>query len=511
MTNPSKPKQIVKGDTLLEKVINLCQRRALIFANSELYGGMTGFFDYGPAGIELKRNIEQSWWKNFVQDRADLVGIDGASITHPKVWKASGHVDAFNDPLVDCKKCNSRYRADHLVEDELKITVDGLSLEKVQNLIAKHKLTCPKCKGELTPARVFNLMFKTHAGPLQDESSATYLRPETAQLIFADFKIVQAASRKQLPFGIAQIGRAFRNEIAPRGFVFRCREFSQMEIEFFIHPKKLDNCPILTDELLNIETHVYTTKAQEEKKDHEKMTIGKALEKGLVQTKWHAYWIAESLRWFYSLGIKRENLRVRQHVETELSHYSNETWDVEYKYPWGWKELQGIANRTDFDLKQHEKHSGKDQSYFDAQTNEKIVPFVIEPSTGVERTFLTVLLDAFNENKSEKGSAIVLKLNPKLAPYKAAVFPLMKKEPLAQKAKEVFEILRKDFACDYDETGSIGKRYARHDEIGTPYCITIDFDSLEKNDATIRDRNSGKQERVKISEIKETLRKKLEG
>ncbi len=504
---------ISKGATLLDKTINLCLRRGLLFPNSDVYGGMAGFFDYGHFGVELKRNIESSWWKNFVQDREDIVGLDGAIITHPQVWKASGHADAFNDPLVDCKKCKSRFRADHLVEEELKISVDGLSLEKLQELIGNHKIDCPKCKGELTTARVFNLMFRTHIGPVEDESSIAYLRPETAQLIFTDFKIVQAASRKPLPFGIAQIGKAFRNEIAPRNFVFRCREFSQMEIEFFIHPAKINECPLLSAEHRELEAFFFTSEMQEKKLPHEKKKMGNALEQGIIKTQWHAYWIAESLKWFKSLGIRLENLRVRQHVPTELSHYSSETWDLEYNYPWGWKELQGIANRTDFDLKQHAKFSGKDLCYFDAQTNEKVVPFVIEPSTGLDRAFLTVLLDAFEEREGKEGSAIVLHLSPALAPVKVAIFPLMKKDGLAQKAREVFELLRREFACEYDEAGSIGKRYARHDEIGTPVCITVDYETIEEGTAkgtvTVRDRDSGKQERVKITDLKDAVRKKI--
>jgi glycyl-tRNA synthetase len=513
VATPTEKPSISKGGTDFDKIVNLCLRRGLLFPNSDIYGSMAGFFDYGPYGVELKRNIEGSWWKNFVQDRADIVGMDGTIISHPMVWKASGHADAFNDPLVDCKKCKSRFRADHLVEDELKISVDGLSLEALQELINKHKLVCPKCKGELTVVRVFNLMFRTHVGPVEDESSIAYLRPETAQLIFADFKLIQASSRKQLPFGIAQIGKAFRNEIAPRNFVFRCREFSQMEIEFFIHPAKINDCPLLGAQHRELEAFFYTAEMQEKQTQHQKMKIGDALKKGIIKTQWHAYWIAEIVKWFISLGLRPENMRVRQHVPTELSHYSTETWDLEYNYPWGWKELQGIANRTDFDLKQHAKFSGKDLSYFDVATGEKVIPYVIEPSTGVDRAFLTVLLDAFEERKEKEGSAIVLHLSPKIAPVKVAVFPLMKKDGLGEKAREIFESLKKMFATEYDEAGSIGKRYARHDEIGTPYCITVDYETLEegasRGTVTVRERDSGKQERVPIETLGAFLAQRL--
>lgn len=505
MANETSKPSVSKGETLLEKTVNLCQRRGFIFQTSEIYGGMAGFFDYGSYGVQLKRNIESSWWKFFVESRDDLVGIDGAIISHPGVWKASGHVDSFNDPLVDCKKCRSRFRADHLVEDELKISTEGMASEKLQELIVQNRISCQKCKGELTPVRVFNLMFKTSVGPVQDDSSIAYLRPETAQLIFSDFKSVQATSRKQLPFGIAQVGKAFRNEIAPRNFIFRCREFEQMEIEFFIHPQKLNDCPKFSKEHENVETFFFTAKMQEEKAQHEKMTVGQALEQGLIKTKWHAYWIAESLNWFYSIGVKKENLRVREHVKTELSHYSSETWDIEYNYPWGWKEIQGIANRTDFDLKQHALHSKKDLAYFDAQTGERVIPFVIEPSTGLDRAFFTVLLDAFEEKQGE-GSQVVLHLHPLVSPVKVAVFPLMKKDGLGEKAREVHEMLKKSFACEYDEAGSIGKRYARQDEVGTPYCITIDYETIQegpnKNTVTVRERDSGTQKRVAITDLK---------
>jgi len=494
-------------DELTQKVISLCQRRAILFPNSDIYGGAAGFFDYGPYGCELKKRIENSWWKTFVQSREDIVGIDGAIITSPRVWVASGHVAAFNDPLVDCLKCKSRHRADTLVEDELKISVDGFSLDKLGALIKEHKIVCQKCGGELSVARKFNLMFNTHIGAVQDESSIAYLRPETAQLMFADFKIVQQAMRKKLPFGIAQIGKAFRNEIAPRNFVFRCREFSQMEIEFFIHPKLVNSCPLLTKEILEKKVQMITATEQEKGKDGvmETMTIGDALSKHVIKTQWHGYWLITCLEWLYSLGITPANLRLREHVKTELSHYSIETWDIEYRYPWGWKELQGIANRTDFDLTQHQKESGKDLTYFDEENKERVTPHVIEPSIGVDRVFFTVLLDAYRENASDKGSTSTLALHPELSPVQVAIFPLMKKDGLAEKGRAVFEMLRNEFVCEYDESGSIGKRYARQDEVGTPFCITVDYDSLEKGDVTIRERDSGNQKRVPISKLKEVI------
>ena len=505
----------MQKDDLAAKVVSLCARRALLFPDGDIYGPFAGFFDYGPYGIEIRKRIEESWWKHFVRSREDIVGLDGAIISHPKIWKASGHVDAFNDPLVECAKCKSRHRADSLVEDELKISVDGMSLDALGDLIKKHKISCPKCKGELSVARKFNLMFKTHIGAVEDETTVAYLRPETAQLIFADYKAIQLANRKKLPFGIAQIGKAFRNEIAPRNFVFRCREFYQMEIEYFIHPAKLNDCELLTKELLGTEVLVLTAEEQEkeqkEKKSGkmEKTTIEKLVESKTVKTKWHAYWLAASLEWFHSLGIRPEKLRLRQHVKSELSHYSSETWDVEYEYPWGWKELQGIANRSDYDLTQHQKFSGKDQSYLDEETHERVIPHVIEPSFGLDRLFFTILLDSYSENASDKGSSSVLRLDSSLAPVQVAIFPLMKKDGLSEKARGVYEMLREKFACEYDEGGSIGKRYARQDEIGTPYCITIDYDTLTKEDVTVRERDSGDQKRVPIRDLSELFAKSL--
>ncbi|MBI5228626.1 glycine--tRNA ligase [Candidatus Micrarchaeota archaeon] len=510
-----KKKDAKKGELggKAEKVINLCLRRGILFPTGEIYGSFAGFFDYGPVGVEMERNLEAAWWNHFVHSREDVVGIDGAIITHPTVWKASGHCDAFNDPLVECRKCKSRFRADQLIEDELKISVDGITLKQLDELIKEHKLVCPKCRSELSSSKVFNLMFKTHIGAVEDDSSLAFLRPETAQLIFVDFKTAQFVSRKQLPFGIAQIGKSFRNEIAPRNFVFRSREFSQMELEFFIHPTKVNNCPFLNKHVLETKINVCTAEMQAKGGMGEvvEMSVKELVEKNIVKTKWHAYWIVESLNWFHSLGIHPENLRIREHLKEELSHYSSETWDVEYNYPWGWKELEGIANRGDFDLKQHAKFSGKDLSYFDAEKGERVTPIVIEPSWGLERTLFTLLLDAFEE-KVENGKAkLVLRLHPTIAPVRVGVFPLMKKDGLAEKAREVCESLKKEFACEYDEAGSIGKRYARMDEIGTPYCVTIDYDSLEKNTLTLRERDSAKQVVLPVKALKETLQKLFSG
>ena len=487
---------------LSEKSINLCIRRGIIFPSSEIYGAQGGFFDYGPIGVEIKRNLEALWWKHFVRDRGDIVGIDGALINPPGVWKASGHVDSFNDPLVECKKCKKRFRADHLVEGALKISVDGMPLSKVQELLVQHKIVCPDDKGELSAIKSFNLMFKTHIGAVEDETSEAYIRPETAQLIFTDFKTVQTASRKQLPFGIAQIGKSFRNEISPRNFVFRCREFSQMEIEYFIHPGKMNDCQYLQS-VMDVSVPVCTGEMQVQGRNSEAMEvkIRDALQKKIIGTQWHAYWIAECLNFFLALGIKKENLRLRQHTKDELSHYSSETWDIEYKYPWGWKELMGIANRSDYDLKQHTKFSGKDLSLFDEEKKERVVPFVIEPSFGLDRLLFTLIMDAYSEKVEEGETKIILKLNPIISSAKVAVFPLMKKDGLKEKAREIYEMLRSKVPCEFDDAGSIGKRYARSDEVGIPYCVTIDYDTLEDNTVTIRERDTTKQERVKIEDI----------
>lgn len=438
-----------RTDSKIQKVVNLCVRRGFIFPSAEIYGSFGGFFDYGPAGTELKANVRQSWWRRFVQGREDVLGLDGAVLTHPRIWKASGHVDAFNDPLVECKKCKHRFRADHLIEQELKTSVDGVSEAHLNELLKKHKLVCPDCKGALSEAKNFNLMFRTSVGATEDNHA--YLRPETAQVIFANFKYLQQIGQKALPFGIAQVGRSFRNEISPRNFVFRGREFEQMEIEFFLHPASLDDCP----DFERIAKHKALFCTEEDQKSGHKgheMTFADAIRKKIIQTKWHAYWLAEALDWFAELGLTK--VRLRQHRSNELSHYAKETWDVEYDYPeWGWKELMGIANRTDFDLLAHGKESGKDMAIFDDASKQKVVPHVIEPSFGLDRLVFTLLLDAFeekdvakvekNEAGAEKAKAApdevktVLHLHPAVAPVKVAIFPLMKKDGLAEKAEAI--------------------------------------------------------------------------
>ncbi|MBI5226062.1 glycine--tRNA ligase [Candidatus Micrarchaeota archaeon] len=541
---PGKPQgqnkaQAQKGtpDSKVQKIINLCVRRGFVFPSAEIYGSFGGFFDYGPAGAELKANVKQSWWRRFVQNREDMLGLDGAVLTHPRIWKASGHVDAFNDPLVSCQKCKHRFRADHLIEQELKESVDGISESKLNELLKAHKLACPDCKGALTEAKNFNLMFRTSVGATEDNYA--YLRPETAQVIFANFKYLQQIGRKALPFGIAQAGRSFRNEISPRNFVFRGREFEQMEIEFFLHPEKLDDCPDF-DSMAKHKALFCTESDQKAGKVGHEMTFGAAIEKKVIQTKWHAYWLAEALDWFASLGLTK--VRLRQHRSDELSHYAKETWDVEYDYPeWGWKELMGIANRTDFDLLAHAKESGKEMTVFDEPTKQKVVPHVIEPSFGLDRLVFTLLLDAFEEkkeaakhanedakalpvkdgdtkaadaNKGPKNANLpaqdevktVLHLSPIVAPIKVAVFPLMKKDGLGEKARQVYSELKKTIPqSTYDESGSIGKRYARQDELGTPYCLTVDHQTLEDGTVTLRERDSGEQKRVKTSELGKRL------
>ncbi len=457
----------------MESIVGLCKRRGIIFASSEIYGGIGSTWDYGPVGVLMKNNVKAAWWKAIVQERDDMVGLDAAILMHPDVWKASGHVESFTDPMVDCRKCKHRFRADHLVEaqameeDAVERTPEEMAnLEKLLEGVV-----CPDCGGELTPMRQFNMMFRTHMGPVEDTAAVVYLRPETAQGIFVNFKNVQAATRKKLPFGIAQIGKSFRNEITPGNFIFRTREFEQMEIEFFARPEEAQ--------------------------------------------KWHEYWLEERFNWYVGLGIKPENLRLRPHREDELAHYAKGCSDVEYLFPIGWSELEGIANRADYDLKQHMEVSGKDLSYFDETTNERLVPYVIEPSGGVDRTFLAFLCDAYEEISGGRGDAgaeveTVLRLNPKLAPYKAAVLPLAKKGGLPEVAQDLYKEIRKCYSADYDEARSIGRRYRRQDEVGTPWCITVDFDTLEDQAVTIRDRDTMEQVRVALSEVKNWLRDKMD-
>ncbi len=456
---------------LMEKVVSLCKRRGFVFHGSEIYGGLANTWDLGPLGVELKNNVLRAWWKFFVHGRRDIVGIDAAILMNPKVWKASGHVDSFNDAQIDCKECKKRFRADHLIEDALKdVKVEGLSTDDLKKLIDENDIKCPNCGAQnFTDVRTFNLLFQTHIGPVANDTDPIFLRGEIAQGMFVNFKNVLDTSRKKIPFGIASAGKAFRNEITPGNFIFRTLEFDLMEFEYFI------------------------------KEDMWKEKFD--------------YWLEEMHKWLEIVGINKENTRVRQHTDDELSHYSKKTVDIEYKTPFGWKELYGLAYRTDFDLRNHIEKSGADLNYFDQTTGEKYIPHVIEPTFGLSRTLLMVLLDAYDEEdvkdaKGSKETRIVLRLKPEIAPFRAAILPLMKKPELVEKADEVFGLLKDEFALDFDITGSIGKRYRRQDEIGTPYAITIDYDTLDDNSVTVRDRDTLKQDRVKISELVPILRGK---
>ena len=456
----------------MDKIVALCKSRGFVFPGSDIYGGLANSWDYGPLGVEFKNNVKKAWWKKFVQESPYNVGVDCAILMNPQVWVASGHVGGFSDPLMDCKECKARFRADKLVEDHMTengaevASADGWTNEQLMDYITNNNIVCPKCgKLNYTEIRKFNLMFKTFQGITEDSSSEIYLRPETAQGIFVNFKNVQRSSRKKVPFGIAQIGKSFRNEITPGNFTFRTREFEQMELEFFCKP-------------------------------------GSDLE-------WFGYWKDYCWNFLMSLGVNKENLRIRDHGQEELSFYSNATSDIEYLFPFGWGELWGIADRTDYDLNKHAEHSGTDMTYMDPTTNEKYVPYVIEPSLGADRVTLAFLIDAYDEEELEGGDVrTVLHLHPALAPYKAAVLPLSKK--LSEKADEVYSLLAKNFNIEYDETGSIGKRYRRQDEIGTPFCITVDFETENDGCVTIRHRDSMTQERVKIEELNDFIAKSLE-
>jgi glycyl-tRNA synthetase len=486
----------------IDEMFTFCKKKGFVFPNSEIYGGLAGFFDFGPLGVELNNNIKQSWWRTFVQSRDDMVGIDGSIIANPKVWVASGHTEGFEDVLIECKKCHERFRADVLIEDVLKIQADGLKGPAIDKLVEENNIKCPKCKGDFDKASRFNLMFSTQIGPKPTKESLAYLRPETAQLIFANFRAVTDVSRLKLPFGIAQVGKAFRNEISPRNFLFRCREFEQMEIEYFIKPDQ--PCPFMK-EAENYKILVYSAEMQEQNKDPEEMSMKEALKNKIIKRDWHAYWLAMHHKWFVDLGVNPKNFRIRQHKKDELAHYSSDCWDLEYKFPFGWKELEGFADRSDFDLQQHMKHSKKDMSIFDEESKQKFVPHVIaEPSLGVGRAFLVFMYDAYLFDE-ERGN-IVLKLHPKLTPLNVAVFPLLSNKPeLVKKAQEVYANLKSGYVASFDKSGSIGKRYARNDEIGTPYCVTIDFDSLENDDVTIRDRDTTEQKRIKIKDLGNAL------
>lgn len=456
----------------MDTLVSLAKSRGFVFAGSELYGGLSNTWDYGPVGVLLKNNIKSAWWQKFVRESHLNVGIDSAILMNPEVWVASGHLGSFSDPLIDCKNCKARFRADKLIEDYANenniedINPDGWSNEELLSYINEHDIKCPKCgKLDYTDIRQFNLMFKTFQGVTEESSSEIYLRPETAQGIFVNFKNAQRTSRKQVPFGIAQIGKSFRNEITPGNFTFRTREFEQMELEFFVKPGEDDE--------------------------------------------WFDYWRSFCKNWLLSLGMREEMMRLRDHAKEELSFYSKATTDIEYLFPFGWGELWGIANRTDYDLSKHMEHSKEDLNYLDPQTNEKYIPYVVEPSLGADRVTLAFLADAYREEELEDGSTrTVLKFHPRLAPYKVAVLPLTKK--LNDKAEEVYRELVKYFDCDYDDKGSIGKRYRREDEIGTPFCVTIDFDTLEDNTVTLRDRDTMEQIRLNISEIRNYVEEKMQ-
>lgn len=454
----------------MEKLVSLCKNRGFIYPGSEIYGGLANAWDYGPLGVELLNNVKKFWWKKFVQENPYNVGLDCAILMNPEVWVASGHVNNFNDPLIDCKSCKVRYRADKLIDNYLKskgiddVSSDGWSNEKMIDYIQQNKVPCPECGAtNFTDIRKFNMMFKTFQGVTEDSSSVVYLRPETAQGIFVNFKNVLRTSRKKIPFGICQVGKAFRNEITPGNFVFRTREFEMMELEFFCKP-------------------------------------GEDLE-------WFKYWKDYCHSFLIELGIKEENLRLRDHAKEELAFYSNATTDIEFMFPFGWGELWGIADRTDYDLTKHKEHSGSDFSYQDIDTGEKYIPYCIEPSVGVNRLALALLANSYEQQMVEGDTRVVLHLNPALAPIKAAVLPLSKK--LGDETIKIYDELRKYFVVEYDETGSIGKRYRRQDEIGTPYCITFDFDSLNDKAATIRERDSMKQVRIPIENLKSYLTDKF--
>lgn len=427
----------------MDLLASLCKRRGIIFQSSEAYGGIGGFWDYGPVGVELRNRIKASWWRHVVQYRDDVVGLDSSIIAHPQVWVASGHVANFTDPMVDCKSCRKRFRPDQLPEENQK--------------------KCPECGGELTEPRLFNLMFKTHVGPVEDAASIAYLRPETCQSIFTQFKNVLTTSRQRIPFGIAQIGKSFRNEITPRNFIFRSREFEQMEMEYFVKAEDAEQ--------------------------------------------YYRYWVDERMNWFLNIGVRKENLRLREHTAQELAHYANGCTDVEYEFPFGWSELEGIADRGNYDLSQHAKASGKDFSYIDDETKEKYIPNVVESSLGVDRTLLTVLVDAYQEEEVRGEKRVVLKLSPEIAAYQAAIFPLSKK--LNEPARKLEHELRRSFTTDLDLVGSIGKRYRRHDEIGTPFCITYDFDSETDHQVTVRHRDTMEQDRIAMDQVEKYLKERL--
>ncbi len=479
----------------LEDITRLCISRGFAFPSGRIYGGLAGFFDYGPLGAEMRLEVLNDWWYYFVRSRDDIVGIHGCIITHPRTWEASGHVESFIDYLVSCKKCGAEYRADHLLED-VGVEVTELTSEFLTKAIKENGVKCPKCGGELGDPVPFNLMFTTYVGPKQTKANLAYLRPETAQLIFTNFKDTHITARLKLPFGVAQVGRAFRNEISPRNFTFRAREFEQMEIEYFVNPKKLDDCPYW-DEVRGLELNLLTAEMQERGvKEAKRVTIEEAYDSGAITTKWHAYWVAESLRWLTRIGLREDRLRAREHVKTELAHYAVQTFDIEYKFSFmGWKEIEGISNRSDYDLRRHQEYSGKDMGIHD--DGEKVIPYVIEPSFGLDRVILALITDAYRVI----GDRRVLSLHPRVAPIKVGVYPLVTKEPFVSKAREVYRLLKTRFTALYDEKGSIGRRYARADEAGVPFGVTIDGQTFEDSTVTLRFRDTREQIRVRIEEL----------
>ena len=498
----------------IEKITSFASKTGIAFISGNIYGGFAGFWDYGHVGVEIKNKIKNQWWNDFVRNRDDIYGYDGAIITHPKVWEASGHVAGFADPLVFCiGRCSKKIRLDHLLEDELNIHPENLNVEEMYKLAKEKNLKCPDCRGELGEPIKFNLMLKTQVGPVEDTSSISYLRPENAQSIFSGFKNTLDSLRVKTPFGIAQIGKVFRNEISPRNFLFRVREFELAEFEYFTNPEKVNDCPDF-DYLSNTIIHIFSEEDQENnlEQDYREMTLKEAWDQQIFKNKWQAYWLTEFFLWFNKLGIKKKNMRFRQHLQSELSHYALDTWDLEYKYSFGFKELMGCANRTQYDLTQHQNHSRiKMEMQEQSQDGlKRFIPFVVaEPSMGIGRILLALIAEGYKEEEVKGRPRIVFKLSPKLAPYDLAIFPLQKDEKLVLKAKEIFTQLRKDnFVSILDIGGSIGKKYRRQDEIGTPFCVTVDFDSLEDNSVTIRDRDSMEQIRVPITQIADEIRRK---
>ncbi|MBL7055646.1 glycine--tRNA ligase [Candidatus Woesearchaeota archaeon] len=488
----------------IEELATFCKSKGFVYQDSEIYGGLSGFWDLGPVGVELFNNLKVDWWKHFVQSKENMVGMHGSVISNPKVWKASGHLENFGDLVLACSKCNNKLRADHFLEDTLDINVEGKKSDEINDIITKNKLSCPNCKGSFKELTNFNLLFKTSVGAEESKGSIAYLRGETAQGMFTNFKLITETARMKIPFGIAQIGTCFRNEIAPRDFIFRSREFTIAEFEFFKHPDE-KKCEMLEEKHLDMEFMLLSSEVQEkDKKDLKKSTIRELVKKEKLD-EWHAYWLAEQISWLYSIGLKKNNLKIREHTKKELSHYSSATFDIDYLFPFGSKEIAGNANRGQYDLKQHIQESKEKLEVFDEATKQKIIPSVIEPTFGIERTFLSIITEAYEDDK-ERGN-IVLKFNNNIAPVKVAVFPLVNK--IKKEGKEVFDSLKEFFTCQFDSSGSVGRRYARADEIGIPYCITFDFESLEDKSVTIRNRDDTQQVRVPVEGLKDTISKLL--